>query len=314
MKRRKFFYHVGLGSLGFLCAHHALASDPTPPQTSQQLNLETFEFEVTTVNQAGQVQQNKKQIALFFSESLSNTQNLEMVAVAPGKFWMGASPLESQAKRHEFPRHRVTLSSFLISKYPITQAQWATVAALPKVRRDLNPEPSHFQGEEHPVESVSWLEAVEFCDRLSQDTGRRYQLPSEAQWEYACRAGTQTPFHTGKTITNKLADYVSTYTYQAETAGNYRQATMPVGRLGANAFGLHDLHGLVWEWCADNWHPSYQGAPTDGRAWIEARYLPMRTLRGGSWLDAPAQIRSASRSGYLETALNRTIGFRVALV
>jgi len=155
---------------------------------------------------------------------------------------------------------------------------------------------------------------MEFCDRLSQSTGRRYQLPSEAQWEYACRGGTQTPFHTGKTITSELADYVSTYTYQAESAGEYRQATVSVGQFTANAFGLHDLHGNVWEWCADHWHASYRGAPSDGQAWVNPHSSSLRTIRGGGWLDAPAQIRSASRSGYLETALNRTIGFRVVTV
>ncbi|MEL6383541.1 MAG: formylglycine-generating enzyme family protein [Cyanobacteria bacterium J06626_18] len=316
MKRRKFFQSTGWGSLGFILAAQSSALASTFPRIDNRpsLELETFDFSATTIDKAGVVRQRKTHTASFFSESLSATEQLAMVAIAPGKFWMGPSRLESRAQAYERPRHAVGLSSFFISKYPITQAQWAAVAALPKVRRELNSVPSHFQDSNRPVESISWLDAMEFCDRLSQQTGRQYQLPSEAQWEYACRAGTQTPFNTGATITSQLADYIGTYTYQAENSGTYRQATVPVGQFPPNAFGLYDMHGNVWEWCADSWHPTYRNAPMDGKAWVEAQRSPMRTIRGGSWLDAPVKIRSASRSGYLETGLNRTIGFRVSVV
>jgi formylglycine-generating enzyme required for sulfatase activity len=322
MKRRRFFQYAGLSGVGFLIAtgDRALALSQSESQPHADLatlaKLETFEFDVTTINRSGQIKQRQKLQAQFLRESLNGSKqaaDLEMVAIAPGQFWMGAATSETQATRAELPRHQVKLSPFLISKYPITQAQWAAVAALPRVRRDLNPEPSYFQGRNLPVESVSWLDAVEFCDRLSQHTGRRYQLPSEAQWEYACRAGTNTPFHVGETISSHFADYVGTYTYKAERSGDYRQSTVPVGRFSANAFGLHDMHGNVWEWCADSWHANYRGAPSRGEAWTGNQRSPLRTIRGGGWLDAPDKIRSASRSGYLETALNRTIGFRVTL-
>jgi formylglycine-generating enzyme required for sulfatase activity len=316
MKRRKFFQYAGLGSIGFCLVAYDFAGASAQLQASEtrNLGLKLFEFDVTTVNKAGQMKQFQRHRAQFFAESLNRAEQLDMVAIAPGEFWMGASHSEAHAKAPEFPRHRVSVGPFFISKYPITQAQWAAVAALPKVGRELDPTPSHFQGRNLPVESVSWLEAMEFCDRISQHTGRRYQLPSEAQWEYACRAGTQTPFHTGETITSQLANYVSPYTYKAEAAGTYPQATVPVDRASPNAFGLYGMHGNVWEWCADSWHSHYQGAPRNSQAWVAGRPAQRRTIRGGGWLDAPDRIRSASRSGYLETALNRTIGFRIVMV
>ena len=180
------------------------------------------------------------------------------------------------------------------------------------MKRDLNPDPSHFQGRDRPVESISWWDAVEFCERLSQLTGRHYHLPSEAQWEYACRAGTHTPFNTGATIISDLADYVGSYTYARETSGIYRQETTPVGSFSPNAFGLQDMHGNVWEWCADSWHESYRGATSNTQPWTSRGPSQAKVIRGGSWLDAPTKLRSASRSGYSATSLNRIIGFRVS--
>ena len=331
MKRRRFFQYAGLGSAGLLLAsrERTLASALSAVGQQSAPTLETFEFSVSTLNRKGQIKQQKQYTAQFFPEPLTgetsrSDENLEMVAIAAGHFQMGASSREAANKAltttYESPRHRVKLSSFYMSKHPITQSQWAVVAALPKVQRDLQPRPSHFRGGDLPVESVSWLEAVEFCDRLTQKTSRQYQLPSEAQWEYACRAGTQTPFNTGETITSEMADYVGTYTYNTEAAGKYRQSTTPVGKFSHNAFGLQDMHGNVWEWSADCWHCDYHGAPNNGspdnranhgQIWAKAHTAAMRTVRGGGWLNTPQKIRSASRSGYLETALNRTIGFRV---
>ncbi|MEM9153780.1 MAG: formylglycine-generating enzyme family protein [Cyanobacteria bacterium P01_F01_bin.33] len=315
MKRRQLIQFAGLGSVSLL----VVARDRTPLSTVTQLvdrnyfSLETFEFDVATVNKAGKIKRSQIHTARSFSEPFNASERLEMVEIAPGNFWMGASKTESSTKSYEAPRHRVNIPPFFMSKFPVTQSQWTAVAALPKINHDLPAEPSHFQGGDLPVESVSWLESVEFCDRLSQHTGRRYQLPSESQWEYACRAGTQTPFHTGDTIASQFANYVSAYTYQAEAAREYRQATVPVGSYRPNAFGLHDMHGNVWEWCADAWHRNYRGSPKNGEVWRHPRPTQMRAIRGGGWLDAPNAIRSASRSGYIETALNRTIGFRVAV-
>lgn len=312
MNRRKFLQYAG--GVGLLVTVQDRALALVQSQSQNSWGLSPFEFDVTTIDKTGVVKQQQTHRAKFFPEPISSAAPLEMVAISSGQFWMGASRSEVAAQGHEFPRHRVKLPSFFMSKHPITQAQWAAVATLPKVKRDLDPEPAHFRGQQRPVESVSWLEAIEFCDRITQYTGRPYQLPSEAQWEYACRAGTQTPFHTGDTITSQLADYIGTTTYQAEAAGVYRQSTLSVGQLSSNAFGLQEMHGNVWEWCADNWHRNYHGAPRDGKAWLEGRRSQMRTIRGGGWLNSPAKIRSASRSGYSEAGLNRTIGFRVTTV
>lgn len=310
--RRRFFQYAGLGSASFLLAgRDRLFNLPSSDSTLQHSStLSTFYFDVATVDQAGQLKQSERHSAQFFPEPLSPDHFLEMVSVSEGHFSMGSSRNEVRRVAHESLRHDVDLPSFFVSKYPITQAQWAVIAALPQVNRALNPDPAYFQGDNHPIESVSWLDAVEFCDRLSQHTGRRYQLPTEAQWEYACRAGTTTPFHTGETITSQLADYVGTYTYQSEPTGNYQQQTLPIGSFSPNAFGLYDMHGNVWEWCADAWTPS---RPTlSNRLYSQSVNTDsLRAIRGGSWLDAPAKLRSASRSGYSETSLNRTIGFRV---
>ena len=153
-----------------------------------------------------------------------------------------------------------------MGKYPVTQAQWRFVAAqLPQVNRELEIDPSRFKGDNLPVETISWLDAEEFCQRLSHHTGRLYRLPSEAEWEYACRAGTTTPFHFGETISPEFANYNGEYTYGNGEKGVYRKQTTPVGSFQvANPFGLYDIHGNVWEWCADDWHKNYQGAPSDG--------------------------------------------------
>jgi formylglycine-generating enzyme required for sulfatase activity len=142
---------------------------------------------------------------------------------------------------------------------------------------------------------------MEFCSRLSQRTGRTYRLPSEAQWEYACRAGTTTPFHFGETITSELANYRASFTYANGPKGEYRGQTTPVGMFPANAWGLQDMHGNVWEWCLDHWHESYEGAPSDGSAWVDGEGLDgeqsrrERLLRGGSWFNRPQYCRSAYR-------------------
>ncbi|MFM8006235.1 MAG: SUMF1/EgtB/PvdO family nonheme iron enzyme, partial [Dolichospermum sp.] len=182
------------------------------------------------------------------NENLGNGVVLEMVAIPGGKFLMG-SP-EGQGDDSEKPQHQFTVPPFFMGKYPITQAQWERVADLPKVKIDLRSKPSHFQGANLPVENVSWHDAQEFCVRLSKATGKLYRLPSEAEWEYACRANTTTPYYFGDTITTDLVNH----------NGKYGQPT-EVGKFYPNAFGLYDMHGNVWEWCEDGWHKNYINAP-----------------------------------------------------
>lgn len=212
-------------------------------------------------------------------------------------------------------QHCVTLPAFFISQFPITQAQWRFVAALPRVNRDLEPDPANFKGDRRPVEVVSWYEAMECCARLSERTGKIYRLPSEAEWEYACRAGTTQPFHFGETLSTEVANYRGTYIYGDGNQGLYRQQTTEVGSFGVvNAWGLSDLHGNVWEWCLDHWHPSYQRAPIDGSAWVTDGDDRYRVLRGGSWYGPPAYCRSAIRDFLNPVSQNGTLGFRVVWV
>ena len=215
--------------------------------------------------------------------------------------------------KKEGPQHLVKVPAFYMSQTPITQAQWQAIAATAKIDINLKTNPSRFKGDELPVERVNWYEATEFCKRLSRETKREYRLPSEAEWEYACRAGTTTAFHFGETITADLANYRAPETYADEPKGEYRRKTTPVGYFQvANAFGLYDMHGNVWEWCADTWHDNYDRAPRDGSVWIENGNDNRSPMRGGSWGLYPHNCRSACRDGDDRRGLiNYFNGFRV---
>jgi formylglycine-generating enzyme required for sulfatase activity len=278
------------------------------------LPLWTAEFETVLVDELGQVNHRPSHQAKFVKVPLGNGIELELVSLAAGSFLMGSPRIEAKSSDDERPQHLITLKSFLIGKYPVTQAQWKAVASFPKIKIDLNPDPSQFKGKNLPVETVSWDEAVEFCARLSKTQGQVYRLPSEAEWEYACRGGTKTPFHFGETITPELANYDSTSVYGQGPKGEYRKRTTEVGSFKvANAYGLYDLHGNVWEWCQDywQWHDSYKGSPTDGSAWIIGGDASKRVMRGGSWNDDPGFCRSAYRSNGTPSYRDINFGFRV---
>jgi formylglycine-generating enzyme required for sulfatase activity len=255
-------------------------------------------------------------VPLPITETLDKNVTLEMLPIPGGKFLMGSLKTEAERIDSKGPQHEVTIAPFYMSKYPITQAQWKTVAALPKVNRDLEPDPSFFKGAKRPVEKVSWWDAIEFCDRLSQKTGRPYRLPSEAEWEYACRAGTTTPFYFGETISTDQANYDGNYVCGAGKKGVYREKTTDVGSFPANAFELYDMHGNVWEWCADPWHENYEGAPIDGSLWElkSDKDNDLRLVRGGSWLNDPRGCRSAIRNRVLREYRDYLLGFRAALL
>ncbi|MEH2238560.1 SUMF1/EgtB/PvdO family nonheme iron enzyme [Nostoc sp.] len=284
-------------------------SEPAP--TAHQAELQVFQFEMVKVNASGQEVKRDRSQAQYFTEDLGNGVSLEMVYIPDGTFMMGSPSGEGSDR--EKPQHEVTVQSFLMGKYSVTQAQWKRVAALPKVNRDLQADRSYFKGDKRPVERVSWKDAAEFCDRLSKYTNKQYRLPSEAEWEYACRAGTTTPFHFGETITSELANYNGNSTYASAPKGKKRGQTIEVGSFPANAFGLYDMHGNVWEWCQDSLHNSYKGAPRDASAWID-NHNQYRLLRGGSWIDYPKDCRSASRDNGLRPLrdlIDYYIGFRV---
>ena len=262
----------------------------------------------------------KSKTARYFIETLPNDVRLEMVEIPAGKFMMGAPESEKESTDDERPQHEVTLHTFCMGKYPITQEQWRVVTTLPKVKTALEPDPSNFKGDKRPVETISWLDALEFCRRLSNHTKREYRLPSEAEWEYACRAGTTTPFHFGETITTDYVNYDGGYPYGDAPKGEDRNETTDVGSFkAANAFGLYDMHGNVWEWCADDWHDSYEGAPTDPQIRIKdiKNYEDLETrklLRGGSWFSNARNCRSASRNDLNARNQFNSLGFRVVCV
>jgi formylglycine-generating enzyme required for sulfatase activity len=248
----------------------------------------------------------------YFAQDLGNGVILEMVAIPGGTFIMGSPENEEDRSSDESPQHQVTVPSFFMGKYPVTQKQWRAVAALGKVNIDLESDPSYFKGDNLPVERVSWNDAQEFCARLSRMANKTYRLPAEAEWEYACRGGTTTPFYCGETISTDLANYNGNYTYGQGQKGQYREKTTEVGIFPANPFGLYDMCGNVWEWCEDKWHETYINAPIDGTAWTSLS-SELRLLRGGSWVYYPRLCRSAYRLNFSPDYSNNRNGFRLVV-
>jgi formylglycine-generating enzyme required for sulfatase activity len=263
--------------------------------------MEQIEFLTPQIDPSGAFLASEPHRAQLLAERLGPELHLELLVIPAGMFQMGS--LRHTGGDDERPQHLVTIRSFLLGRYPVTQAQWqAVMGSLP---------PCRFKGERRPIEQVSWVSARKFCERLSQRTGRAHDLPSEAQWEYACRAGTNTAFCFGETLTTELANYCGEHVYRAGPKGLYRHETTPVDTFPPNAFGLADLHGNLWEWCADTWHEDYQAAPRDGSAW-EGGPSSYRVARGGSWHEPPENCRSAARIGFHPAEADDFIGFRVA--
>jgi formylglycine-generating enzyme required for sulfatase activity len=284
---------------------HQGRQQQTAPQTTPTTlpATKTFKFEVVTLNNQGQEQTRTRQQAEYFTEDLGNGTWLDMVLIPGGSFMMGSPNSEGDAS--ERPQHKVTVQPFCMGKFAVTQAQWRAVAAMPKVERDLEADPS-FKGAMRPVEGVSWYGAVEFCKRLSRYANRQYRLPSEAEWEYACRAKMTTSYSFGNAISGDYVNFKDQKTVVISKGllgigrkevkrGIFRKQTTEVGSFPANAFGLYDMHGNVWEWCQDVWHDSYEGAPLDGSVWVEGGDQGRRVLRGGTWGCYPGDCRSAVR-------------------
>ncbi|MEG4279121.1 formylglycine-generating enzyme family protein [Microcoleus sp. MON1_C1] len=297
-------------SIAVKFAAFALLKDRDEPNLKGQLQnyLPIFDFDVITVDAKGKESSRHRDYAHFFPEDLGNLVVLEMVYIPGGTFIMGSPPTKKRREEYESPQHQVTVPPFYAGKYPITQAQWQAV---------MGNNPSRFKGEKRPVENVSWDDAVEFCGKLSQTTGKKYRLLSEAEWEYGCRAGTTTPFHFGETITPDLVNYHARYDYPYAFGpkGLSSTQTIDVGSYPPNAFGLYDMHGNVEEWCSDRWCENYNGAPTDGSSRETGTKFTFnnRVHRGGSWNLHAFFCRSADRKFYSADGMWCDRGFRVAV-
>jgi formylglycine-generating enzyme required for sulfatase activity len=262
--------------------------------------MQTIEFESPTLNEKGEIVAQTRCTARQFIEALGNGIQLHMILIPSGIFKMGS--FHYYGNPEEQPQHVVSIKSFLMGEFLITQEQWKAVMG--KLL------PCRFKDDNLPVERVSWNDVQKFCRRLSQKTGRNYQLPSEAQWEYACRAGTSTPFSFGETLTVDVANFNGEHSFRDEPRGFYFHSTNEGGKFPPNAFGLYDMHGNLWEWCADNWLDDYASSPRDSSPY-QNKDNHYRVARGGSWHEPPALCRSAARLRVLETDADEVMGFRV---
>jgi eukaryotic-like serine/threonine-protein kinase len=301
--RRNFIKWLGYGGVGavsVLALSQIGKKDPDAPK------LTKIQFTSIELNNKGIIIAKSPGNAQIYTEALGDGVDLTMVKILGGKFMMGSPESEKDRSDSESPQHQVTVSEFYLGQTLVTQAQYQAI---------MGNNPSSFKGNDKlPVERVSWLDAVAFCEKLSQKTKRTYRLPSEAEWEYACRAGTNTPYAFGETINPLAVNYDSNYPYGGAAKGEYREKTTPIGSFPPNLFGLYDMHGNLWEWCLDEYTNNYNGAPTDGSArgdTISREENKRRLLRGGSWVTNAQNCRSAYRHDYTASVRNVYIGFRV---
>ena len=235
----------------------------------------------------------------------------EMVNLPAGSFRMGSSANEPERKSDEGPQHQVKVAAFELGKSEVTFDEWDACVAAGYCQH--KPDDAGWGRGQRPVINVSWNDAQTYVAWLKRETGERWRLPTEAEWEYAARAGTTTPFSTGNCISTSQANYDGNYDYNkcGAKTGQYLSKTQPVGSYPANPWGLHDMHGNVWEWVEDCHNDGYKGAPTNGSAWRQGT-CKARLLRGGSWGNRPWNLRSAGRYGYDPDFRYYDNGFRVA--
>jgi formylglycine-generating enzyme required for sulfatase activity len=270
----------------------------SPGETVSAVLLPAREEQETTVTDAGSAGKIPGELVTV---QLGGGLAMKFAWCPPGTFRMGSPPTEEKRGDDETP-HRVTLTKgFYLGVHAVTQAQWKAV---------MGSNPSDFKGDDRPVEFVSWKDCQEFCEKLGAKTGRRFRLPTEAEWEYACRAGTTTPFHFGETIFTNQANFDGDRTYGKGKKGVFRKETTPVGSFPANAWGLYDMHGNVAEWCQDRYGPYPSEAVKDPQGDLKGG---ARVLRGGSWGDDPRDCRAASRNWSAPADRDVNVGCRVVL-
>jgi eukaryotic-like serine/threonine-protein kinase len=286
----------------------------TRAASKRPVALHPFSFDVVTLDEQGRETERRRSRAQHFVERLGKRAILEMVQIPGGAFTMGAPQSEPNSRDAERPQRGVTVPAFYLGRYAVTIEQWrAVMGASPAAMKILD---RRFKvSGRQPVVRVSCDDAQAFCARLSRMARCDYRLPSEAEWEYACRAGTTTPFAFGATITREVVNHDGETLRLTAPPGEDLTTSLPVGSRGvANGFGLFDMHGNVWEWCRDFWHGNYDGAPIDGSAWTSGADQRSRVLRGGSWYSTAKFCRAAARGLSGETSVrSREIGFRVAM-
>ncbi len=312
----KFLGFGGVGVIGALLLAKFLPKEFTNIKTSpldsksgkdQQPGLSKISFTSVKLDSLGNILARPAGSALVFQEDLGNGISITMVKIPAGTFTIGSPASEKDRQNDESPQTQVTVPEFFMGQTLVTQAQWQAI---------MGNNFSNFQGNSKlPVDSVSWLDAINFCQKLSQKTSLTYRLPSEAEWEYACRAGTTTPFAFGENITPAVVNYNGNYPYTSAAKGDYRQKTTPVGIFPANLFGLYDVHGNLYEWCLDEWLDNYNDAFSDGgaRGDIDSQDSDkVRLLRSGSWGVEAWDCRSANRYYYAASDRYNFVGLRVA--
>jgi eukaryotic-like serine/threonine-protein kinase len=283
-----------LGCLGLI---GILFSALTKKQAFSKIAVESV-----TLDRFGNISAKPKSSAMTFTEDLGKGISMVMVKIPAGSFNMGSPDNEKDRDKNESPQHPLTLPEFYLGQTLVTQEQWETI---------MGANPSSFKGNNKlPVDSVSWLEAMDFCRRLTRKTGRTYRLPSEAEWEYACRAGTKTPFAFGETINPKIVNFDGTRPYASASQGENRKKTTPVATFPPNVFGLYDMHGNLWEWCLDEWVENYNNSRARGDLKSQNPEKE-RLLRGGSWNYGAKSSRSADRSHVPASRRRNWFGLRV---
>ncbi len=318
INRSTFLKLIGLGSLGaigsFLIAKIIQPSE-FELDSNQQINsgtiptidrLATLPVTSVKLNNKGDIIDRPQSRSDVFQEDLGNGIYLTMVRIPPGTFTMGSPDLEEGEEANEQPAHQAKIPGFYLGQTLVTQSQWAEIFPDKAVGS---------RGDKQlPVSEVSWLDAIEFCELLTTKTGKTYRLPSESEWEYACRANTTNPFAYGDTILPSIVNYDAMSPYQQAPKGVFRGKSTPVASFPPNLFGLYDMHGNLWEWCLDEWFDNYKNAPADGSARSDLgthNEQSQRVVRGGSWFSYGSRCRAATRASLSASFRHEHYGFRV---
>lgn len=275
--------------------------------------LKTSRFQTVQVDAYGQIVGKKSMQASYFDEPvlrnpLRKLLPLRMIKIPAGEFMMGSPASEPHHDDQEGPQRKIQVPSFYLGAFTITQRQYEII---------MGSNPSYFtddqgkDGANLPVEQVTWQDADAFCKKLSEMSGRTYRLPSEAEWEYACRASTTTPFCFGETLTTEIANFFADFSFTENYEENYRNTPVAVDSFWPNGFGLYNMHGNVFEWCADDYHENYKNAPKSVAPWISGQAQATKMMRGGSWFNDTPYCRSAARDKNTQIGLSNASGFRV---